>query len=58
MWNQRYDKKKGLSQVYLNMPPEDLLDGEAALRRITRQSLIKVWLYERLESNAKSLSQK
>jgi hypothetical protein len=56
MWNQRYDKKKGLSQVYLNMPPEDLLDGEAALRRITRQSLIKVWLYERLESNAKSLS--
>jgi hypothetical protein len=29
------------------------LDREAAVRGITRQSLIKVWLYERLEAAEK-----
>ena len=42
-------------RVNVDLPNHFLikLDREAALRGITRQSLIKVWLYERLEEAEK-----
>ena len=40
-----------IKRVNVDLPNHFLekLDHEAALRGITRQSLIKVWLYDRLE---------
>ena len=44
-----------VKRVNLDLPNHFLikLDREAAVRGITRQSLIKVWLYERLEAAEK-----
>ena len=41
-----------IKRTTLDLPAHLLekLDREAALRGITRQSLVKVWLYERLEA--------
>lgn len=51
-------KRPGLEikRVNVDLPNHFLekLDREAALRGITRQSLIKVWLYDRLEAAKKS----
>ena len=45
-----------IKRTTLDLPAHLLekLDREAALRGITRQSLIKVWLYERLETKPRS----
>jgi predicted DNA binding CopG/RHH family protein len=44
----------GVKRINIDMPSEFLadLDQEAARRGITRQSLIKVWLYEKLHSGS------
>ena len=44
-----------IKRVNVDLPNHFLikLDREAALRGITRQSLIKVWLYDRLEGAEK-----
>ena len=47
-------KRPGLAYQRINIdvpaPMLDRLDNQAAIRGITRQSLIKTWLYERLTS--------
>jgi hypothetical protein len=47
-------KRPGLEiqRTTLDLPTHmlDKLDRQAALRGVTRQSLIKMWLYEKLES--------
>lgn len=42
-------------RINIDLPPDFLaaLDREAIRRGITRQSLIKVWLYDRLQRNRK-----
>jgi hypothetical protein len=50
-------KRPGLEIKRLNLDlPQHMmakLDKQAALRGVTRQSLIKMWLYERLETTSK-----
>jgi hypothetical protein len=43
-------------RINIDLPPRFLaaLDKEAASRSITRQSLIKVWIYERLHNSIRS----